>query len=378
MGGEAERRTGSSGPLALPWSYLFRNLVNNGKISSERTAMPDISVVMALYNKAPYVTRAIDSILGQTVAPQEIIIVDDGSTDGGGDLVSRYQDPRITLVRQENRGVSAARNRGVQEAKGELLAFLDADDAWKPRFLEVILQLQEQFPQAGAFATAYEIITPEGHRLVPRFEALPPGQREGLIPNYIRASMASFHTRQVWPPVWASAVAIPKRVLLEVGGFPEGEKLAADLDTWLNIALRYPIAWSAELAATYHQDAENRTAGVKMVDQEPKLCRTVRRVIEEAPESVDNLEELWEYGAYFQVQAAGYCLWQGKRQKARQLLEASRGTTLSAKLWRHYYRLALLPPGVVRTYWQARQLLKRSPFLVQAVRRVKQWCGLYR
>jgi len=83
-----------------------------------------------------------------------------------------------------------------------------------------------------------------------------------------------------------------------------------------------------------------------MIDHEPALCRTVRRVIQEAPESIDDIRNLWEYGAYFQIQSAGYCLWQGKRQQALQLLEYSRGTEVSSKLWWKYHQLALLPPAI--------------------------------
>ena len=108
--------------------------------------MSSVSVVIPLYNKAPHISRAINSVLGQTSPPEEIIVIDDGSTDGGGDIVKAYQDPRIRYIRQENQGVSAARNRGIELAKGELIAFLDADDAWKPKFLETISEMRSLYP----------------------------------------------------------------------------------------------------------------------------------------------------------------------------------------------------------------------------------------
>ena len=99
----------------------------------------------------------------------EILIIDDGSTDGGGEIVKSIVDPGLRLIRQENQGVSTARNRGIAEAEEELIAFLDADDAWKPRFLEVILNLRRRYPEAGVYATANEIIAPDGSKIIPEF-----------------------------------------------------------------------------------------------------------------------------------------------------------------------------------------------------------------
>ena len=124
--------------------------------------MDQISVVIPLYNKAPYIARALNSVLAQERLPEEIIVVDDGSTDGGGDLVKQFKDPLIRLIRQENQGVSAARNRGISLAKGELIAFLDADDTWQPGFLKVISEMRELYPQAGIYGTAYDVINPKG------------------------------------------------------------------------------------------------------------------------------------------------------------------------------------------------------------------------
>src|ERR1035441_8596585 len=99
-----------------------------------------ISVVIPLYNKAPYVGRALSSVFRQTIQDFECIVVDDGSTDGGGDLVEKMSDPRLRLVRQANGGVSRARNQGINLARHPLIAFLDADDEWLPGFLEANLR----------------------------------------------------------------------------------------------------------------------------------------------------------------------------------------------------------------------------------------------
>lgn len=107
-------------------------------------------------------------------------MVDDGSTDGGMEVIKEFRDPRIRLIQQENRGVSAARNRGIEEARSELIAFLDADDEWLPLFIETILRLRSLYPNAGLYGTAYEVHYPgsivqkvynksEGERLLSSF-----------------------------------------------------------------------------------------------------------------------------------------------------------------------------------------------------------------
>ena len=111
-----------------------------------------VSVVIPLYNKADTITRAIQSVLKQTISEWELIVVDNGSTDDGGRHVEAIKDSRIRLIRQENKGVSMARNRGVEEATCDYIAFLDADDEWKPLFLEQSLSLQKEYPECDLYA----------------------------------------------------------------------------------------------------------------------------------------------------------------------------------------------------------------------------------
>jgi glycosyltransferase involved in cell wall biosynthesis len=101
--------------------------------------MPSASVIIPLYNKGMFVARAIDSVLAQTCEDFEIIVIDDGSTDNGPDIVRQYKDPRIRLIRQSNAGPGAARNAGVRAASSKYVAYLDADDEWLPDFLQTSL-----------------------------------------------------------------------------------------------------------------------------------------------------------------------------------------------------------------------------------------------
>jgi hypothetical protein len=121
-----------------------------------------VSVVIPLYNKTQYIARTLQSVASQTFEDFETIIVDDGSTDGSGELAAEFPDRRFRVVRQANAGPGAARNRGITEAGGEVIALLDADDVWMPEYLAGSLRLiDESGPEVAAVASGY-VVQPEG------------------------------------------------------------------------------------------------------------------------------------------------------------------------------------------------------------------------
>ncbi len=198
---------------------------------------PAISVVMPLYEKGETVGRAVASVLAQTAGDFELVIVDDGSTDRGPEAVLAFTDPRVTLVHQAHAGVSAARNRGIALSKGDLVAFIDADDRWEPDFLETILRLQGKFPSCAMFATRYTVVLPDGRMRPSYVRGVRPGPWEGILEDYFGVAAASE------PPVWTSAVAITRQTLREVGGFAEGVNSGEDLLMWARVAARHRVAW---------------------------------------------------------------------------------------------------------------------------------------
>ena len=118
------------------------------------------SIIIPLYNKVPYVAKAIQSVLAQTFTDYELVIVDDGSEDNSADVAAKVIEGHVNcrLMKQENEGVSVARNNGVSVSQGEYLCFLDADDWWEPTFLEELDQLVAEFPDAGIYGTNYTIV----------------------------------------------------------------------------------------------------------------------------------------------------------------------------------------------------------------------------
>ena len=182
----------------------------------------DISVVIPLYNKEKEIARTLRSVLAQTSQPLEIIVVDDGSTDGSAARVEEIGSPLIRLIQQENRGVSAARNRAMQEACGEYAALLDGDDTWEPGYLAEIERLIAAYPGCGAYATSFNV--DDGHHLTPGDTP----QTEGVVDFFTEAL-----SHYVLIP---SSTTLRREPALSLGGFPEGMRMGEDQYLWTKLA----------------------------------------------------------------------------------------------------------------------------------------------
>jgi len=300
-----------------------------------------ICVVIPLYNKVRHVKRALDSVLAQTYKDFEVVVVNDGSTDGSADVVRRYTDPRIRLVHQDNAGISAARNRGIDEARADLVAFLDADDEWLPRHLETIWRLRTNFPECGAYATAFRIVTPRGEK-IPPFVGVPASPYEGVIPNYFR-TVHGDHA------VWTSAVAVPREIFNKCGLFPVGEQRREDLDMWCRIALKYPIAFSTCAGAVYHQDADNRVGNGPPEMTEPRVIRTLENALAagKLPDGITRTD-LLEYMNIQLITRAIRILMYGFPERARTLLLKASATRSHREMCRRWMLLSSLPTPLIR------------------------------
>ena len=204
-----------------------------------------ISIIIPLYNKEASIATALRGVLAQTYQDFEVVVVDDGSTDGGAAVVETFTDPRIRLIRQANAGVSAARNRGIAEAKGEHVAFLDADDEWMPQFLEEIATLIADYPECRARATNY-VFNSNGVKSPTILHKKPFAEGRGVMTNYFEVASCSH------PPMWTGAVCVERALLQEIGGFPVGVRSGEDLLTWARIAVRTQWAFSTNPMAQYN------------------------------------------------------------------------------------------------------------------------------
>jgi glycosyltransferase involved in cell wall biosynthesis len=197
------------------------------------------SVIIPLYNKAPFIMRAIDSVLNQTFQDFEIIVVNDGSTDGGESLVEGYKSKSIKLISQKNQGVSAARNTGIKEAKFPYIAFLDADDYWHPDYLFWMTSVLDKYPEAGMLGSSYSN------------EELP-----GKILNPTILEIDDYFKRAVHNTLFTSSSTVIRSDFFDKNqGFKSHLTRGEDIDVWLRAFDWFQKAYYVK-APLMHYDLE--------------------------------------------------------------------------------------------------------------------------
>ncbi|NML37268.1 glycosyltransferase family 2 protein [Chitinophaga sp. G-6-1-13] len=227
------------------------------------------TVVIPLYNKVHQIAATLQSVQQQVFTDYRVIIIDDGSTDGSLEIVQHYLArntvfaERVLLVRQDNQGVAAARNKGIHLCETEWVAFLDADDLWKPEYLAIQYGLILKYPACNICGTGYEMKWSVTKIRPVKLNKLPFDSPDGLLDNYFEVAACSD------PPLSSISVVIRKSALLGIGGFPMGVKVGEDLLTWARLALANYIAYSTSIAAVFLKDSHSFNA-----DQQHRIPET--------------------------------------------------------------------------------------------------------
>lgn len=208
-----------------------------------------ISIVIPLYNKEKSVSSTIDSALSQTFSEFEIIVVNDGSTDNSINIIQGIKDDRVKLINIENGGVSRARNIGVDNAKFELIALLDADDLWDENYLEEMYKFILDFPEASLWGSVQRILAGNDIKIL---DYSIPSNFRGYVDNYFKVGIENtlFHT---------SSVIFRKSDFLAVGKFDENIGLSEDMDLWFRFAIHTRVAFYNKPMAYYRVETENRS-----------------------------------------------------------------------------------------------------------------------
>jgi glycosyltransferase involved in cell wall biosynthesis len=207
--------------------------------------VPRVSVLIGCWNNAETLPRAIDSILAQTAGDLELIVVDDGSTDGTPDLVAAIADPRVRYLQLEHLGISSSLNRGLAEARAPVVAVQDADDWSLPERLERELAVLDERPEVAVVGARMREVGPAGEELRPR---------TAFAAGEVNRALLRFN------PIPNSCAAFRREVALEVGGYDPRYRYAMDHDLWLRIADGHLICALDEVLAVRRMSGENVAA----------------------------------------------------------------------------------------------------------------------
>ncbi len=219
-----------------------------------------ISVVIPCYNAERYIGATLRSVLAQGLPDIEVIVVDDGSNDGSADMV-RSGFPGVTLLRQANQGVAAARNHGIEQARGDWIAFVDADDIWLPGKLAAQLALLQAHPDARIAYTAWQVWHSTEPEPTPGLLAeLAAGADD--VPRWAGASGWIYPELLLDCMVWTSTVLAQRALLRDLGGFDAGLRIGEDYDLWLRASRVTPILRVPRPFALYRLHPASITKGV--------------------------------------------------------------------------------------------------------------------
>lgn len=264
-------------------------------------ASPVVSVVVPLYNKAHSILKTLSSVANQDRTEFELIVVDDGSTDGSAELVEEAGIPDLRLIRQANAGVSAARNRGIAAAQGKWIAFLDGDDLWSSDHLEGLLQPAEG-TAAIAVISNLRLESRAGKPLIN------PAVSPQLVNDYFSFALSNGNY-----PASSSSIMVRRDELIEAGLFPEGITTGEDIDMWCRLACRGPFFYNARISATYTDDCSSgyRPTAPLFAQSLPELMRsgTVPATLVESAKRYANFlmleyaRQLLDHGQYNEARA---------------------------------------------------------------------------
>jgi glycosyltransferase involved in cell wall biosynthesis len=278
-----------------------------------RSSKPQYSVVIPLFNKREYVENAVRSVLSQDYSDFELLVVDDGSTDGGAErLNARVHDERIRIIRKENSGEGAARNCGLREARGRIIAFLDADDEWMPTHLSDLDAAAQRFPAAGILATRFAY--KQGDAVI--VDNTICSDVPLLFTNYFRLA-----TRRAFV-INSSSCAIRRDVFVTVGGFLEATALGADQEYWARIGIHYSLGYHPTVSALYHLGVPGSAMTVSPWKPDPPpLVVTLKKYLA-LSQSADHLrDDIRNYVAWILLNQAANGIKRGAGREVRQILQ---------------------------------------------------------
>jgi glycosyltransferase involved in cell wall biosynthesis len=315
-------------------------------------SVPGLSLVIATHNRGPRIARTLDSVRAQTRRPEEVVVVDDCSTDGTGDWVREHY-PEVRVLRPaKNLRTSGARNFGAKAAAGEVLAFLDHDDELLPHALEVLANNLQIFPAARASFADHVYVN---HATAVRYDNhhidRPEFGRLRQVPALERREKARLYGRPIYHALLRGNLlqqpwAVYRQTFLELDGFAEDVRWCEDWDLYMRLADRVPLILSDEVISLHHIEGDNLHL---TPDQDPMYVRVLsRQLAGQRPTD-------WRAWAVTRRRLAQFAKTAGDKARPTRLAEARRSYARSLVLWPFDYVVA------ARTFlWSLRALAGRS------------------
>ena len=285
---------------------------------------PEISVILPTWNRLPLLRRAIDSVLTQTFDDFELVVVDDGSTDGTRDYLEAIDDPRVHPVWLEHHGLTSARSAGLRHAQGEWVAFLDSDDLWLPEKLALQLNSLATHPTCRWSCTGYSFVDADERPLPERSSLL-----HRPVSGHILESMLKFE----FVPSMVTTI-VRRSLIQEIGGFDESISICADFDFMLRLATRSEICALPESLALVREHAGRTSAQLPLVDVYVDQERVFRKAA--ATASSRRIRSLCLHQRAMQlVEQSGALAREGSHRAAlAMLIRATRAAPFNRALWR--------------------------------------------
>ena len=269
---------------------------------------PSVSVVVPLYNKAEFILNTLTAAAHQTAAEFEIIVMDDGSTDGSGELVEEARLPHLQLIKQANAGVSVARNRAIAAAQGKWIALLDADDQWSHDHLAGLIDAVEGSDAIVAFSNA-RLQSRPGRPLVD------PKVSPQRVDDYFSFALANGgYSMQT------SATLVLRNQLLEAGLFAEGLSMGEDIDMWCRLACRGPFFYTARPSAVYNDAQSPTRRSEKGRTVRPFFAQRLPDLIRAGKVPPALLDSSRRYANFLMLEYARQLLDAGEHAEARRVL----------------------------------------------------------
>ncbi len=311
-----------------------------------------VTVLIPLYNQARFLMSAVASVRAQNHTDWELVVVDDGSTDGGALQLATLMDDRIRVIRQENAGVSVARNRGLADARTSWVAMLDADDTWEPSHLSDLVTLALRHPEALLLGTGFWYVDSQGHRLrrsarIGRSSSN--GAAEVVVADYCQV------VQRYGMPFVTSSVMINRDTTLSLGGFKPGVKAGEDLLMWATLAHHGAVVCS-DVCSTFYLEPPMAALDRVQAIRRPQEPDVVGQALSSLDEHADRLPGLRAFRAnWYRMRAV---LWLELNERRRCVSELRLAVKCDGLSWKDVGCLMAL----ALPYWMRLRLvaLKRK------------------